>query len=483
MITLETLVDALGANLRPVTGSALDRAVTGVHISELPDPTVFLSGGELLLTTGMNLIDTTTPVEAYVARLVDRDIAGLGFGLGPVHARVPPPLVRACATAALPLLLVPAQTPFLAVSREFWRQLAREDTEHLTAALGAHRALVRAAAGSAATADVVRLLAGAVQGWAAALSADRVIEAVWPPSAADDAAQAAAEIDRLHAAGPSSATFPLRDLDVVLHPIARAGRPVAYLATARTRPFSPSLRGLALTAAALLELHHGEHLGRAQADRAARSALAWLLVRGHPVAARSLARDLGLPLAPSVRAVVAARVDTAEEGDANTTDAGFASRLPEAAATCVYAPGRVLSVVPADAPRLTPSGPPDPRWRVVVSAPLRPDDVGAALPALQARADRLPGGTAHATPDLHDPGGDLAALARLTAYRRSDLVGALVASLRHQGRAEPAAHELGIHRNTLRHRLEVAARVGRIDLSDPDVAARWWLLLRARGLA
>ena len=46
-----------------------------------------------------------------------------------------------------------------------------------------------------------------------------------------------------------------------------------------------------------------------------------------------------------------------------------------------------------------------------------------------------------------------------------------------------AARDLGIHRNTLRHRIGVASRVLGADLNDPDVASRLWLALRAAGLA
>jgi purine catabolism regulator len=55
--------------------------------------------------------------------------------------------------------------------------------------------------------------------------------------------------------------------------------------------------------------------------------------------------------------------------------------------------------------------------------------------------------------------------------------------LRHRGRWENAARDLGIHRNTLRHRIGVASRVLGADLNDPDVASRLWLALRAAGLA
>ena len=53
--------------------------VRWVHISELADPTPFLSGGELLLTTGMAL-DTAKAQREYVARLADHGLAGLGYG-------------------------------------------------------------------------------------------------------------------------------------------------------------------------------------------------------------------------------------------------------------------------------------------------------------------------------------------------------------------------------------------------------------------
>ena len=56
MLALRDLIRDL--DIRLVAGEdGLDRAVRWVHISELADPTPWLSGGELLLTTGMNLTD------------------------------------------------------------------------------------------------------------------------------------------------------------------------------------------------------------------------------------------------------------------------------------------------------------------------------------------------------------------------------------------------------------------------------------------
>ena len=66
----------------------LDAPVRWVHISELVDPTPFLSGGELLLTTGMAL-DSAKAQREYINRLADHGLAGLGYGTGFAHQKVP----------------------------------------------------------------------------------------------------------------------------------------------------------------------------------------------------------------------------------------------------------------------------------------------------------------------------------------------------------------------------------------------------------
>src|SRR4051812_50166507 len=68
--------------------ASLDAPVRWVHISEIVDPTPFLSGGELLLTTGMQLSDAATQRE-YVQRLADHRLSGPGPG-GGFGPRKPP---------------------------------------------------------------------------------------------------------------------------------------------------------------------------------------------------------------------------------------------------------------------------------------------------------------------------------------------------------------------------------------------------------
>lgn len=65
----------------------------------------------------------------------------------------------------------------------------------------------------------------------------------------------------------------------------------------------------------------------------------------------------------------------------------------------------------------------------------------------------------------------------LAGHPKHDLVGTVRAYLRHRGRWEDAARELGLHRNSVRHRIGLAAEATGVDLDDPDVSARLWLAL------
>lgn len=246
MTTLTELCRALGDDLRPVVAGASlpDIEVTGVHISELIDPTPYVEGGELLLTIGMALTGHTAQAHAYAARLARFGVAALGFGLGPIHDVVPDSLVRACEAAELQLLVVPAPTPFLTVARKYWSLIAKAGQEELSASLGAHQDLVRAAAGPSPVSAVVRTLASAVEGWAAQLSPEGEVVEVWPRTRRRSASQLAGELGRLGAGPHASATLPIGDDDVVLHPLTNRGRLTGFVATGCPRPMNAPDRQL-----------------------------------------------------------------------------------------------------------------------------------------------------------------------------------------------------------------------------------------------
>ncbi len=141
MLALRKLLDELG--IRLLAGDAgADRAVRWVHISELPDPTPFLSGGELLLTTGMRLPGEDEQ-RAFVRRVAGHGLSGLGFGTGLGHAGVPDPVREEAEALGFPLFEVPYDLPFIAVTEKAFTHLVNEQYAVLQRALAAHDRLQR----------------------------------------------------------------------------------------------------------------------------------------------------------------------------------------------------------------------------------------------------------------------------------------------------------------------------------------------------
>ncbi|MEA2312727.1 MAG: hypothetical protein QOE28_2695 [Solirubrobacteraceae bacterium] len=164
MLTLRELLRDL--DVRHVAGDAgLDRAVRWVHISELDDPTPWLSGGELLLTTGMGLKDAAAQ-RAFVARLAGHDITGLGLGTGFAHDRVPDALAAAAEEHGFPLFEVPYELPFIAITEKAFTNLVNEQYAVLRRALAAHERLERIVLSEQGLDGVVGALAALLGGTA-----------------------------------------------------------------------------------------------------------------------------------------------------------------------------------------------------------------------------------------------------------------------------------------------------------------------------
>jgi purine catabolism regulator len=128
-LTVESLIGELGLSLLSGEDSAQSH-VRWVHSTELADPTPWLKGGELLLTTGMQL-DGPKVQRELVERLADHRIAGLGFGTGFAHRRVPAALVTAARKRDFPLFEVPYELPFIAITERAFAQLVNERYEML----------------------------------------------------------------------------------------------------------------------------------------------------------------------------------------------------------------------------------------------------------------------------------------------------------------------------------------------------------------
>ena len=141
MLALRDLLRDL--EVRLVAGEAgIDSAVRWVHISEIVDPTPWLSGGELLLTTGLQL-DRPEIQHDYVARLAGHGLSGLGLGTGFAHEAIPEAMIEAADELGFPLFEVPYEVPFIAVTEKAFTHLVNEHYAVLQRALTAHERLER----------------------------------------------------------------------------------------------------------------------------------------------------------------------------------------------------------------------------------------------------------------------------------------------------------------------------------------------------
>src|SRR5689334_18625368 len=142
--------------LRLLTDVAgMDRAILRVYTTDLPDPSRYLTQGDLVLT---GLIWCRTPGDAdrFVSALARAGVAALGAG--EALGKVPDEVLQACGRHGLPLLAVPAETSFAAVTEEVGRRLSGDRATELTRVLGRRRLLLSAVADGAGLNAMFRLM-------------------------------------------------------------------------------------------------------------------------------------------------------------------------------------------------------------------------------------------------------------------------------------------------------------------------------------
>jgi purine catabolism regulator len=162
MLTVESLLSELELELAVAAGTS-DRRIRWVHISELEDPTPFLSGGELLLTTGINLTSPTRQ-RKFARKLAEREAAGLGFGTGFDHAELPKALVDEASSLGLPLFEVPYEMPFIALTECAFTKLVNEGYSVLERGIEVHALLEGLVLAERGLDEIMRSIAESVAG-------------------------------------------------------------------------------------------------------------------------------------------------------------------------------------------------------------------------------------------------------------------------------------------------------------------------------
>lgn len=140
--TVEDLLRSPALQLRVVAGErGLGRSVSWAHVSELEDPTPWLLGAEVIMTTGIGVPRAGAAQRAYLERLDDAGVAALALSAG-LHV---PPLRRAFLDAAeergFPVLEVPLAVPFIAIAQEVAAAVQEDARQRLGAQLQVFGAL------------------------------------------------------------------------------------------------------------------------------------------------------------------------------------------------------------------------------------------------------------------------------------------------------------------------------------------------------
>ncbi len=137
----------------------LDNTVRWVHVTELPDIAHLLSGGELILTTGMAISDDDAMQARYIRDLADAGISGIVVELGRNFARLPVALVSAAEEAGLPLITLDKETRFVDVTETVHREIINQQYELLRRAEDVSRNLTKLILGGANATQIVSHLA------------------------------------------------------------------------------------------------------------------------------------------------------------------------------------------------------------------------------------------------------------------------------------------------------------------------------------
>ncbi|MGI5260853.1 PucR family transcriptional regulator [Streptomyces angustmyceticus] len=496
----------------------LARTIEAATVSDLPTPGKWLQGGELLMTIGLLLPMEPAACRAYVRDAAEGGAAclALGLGQGLPFQEAPEPLVRAAEEAGLPLLTVPDEVPFIAVTKAVFDARADEQRALLHRAFATQRRLTAAAAGD----GLLPMLAE----WTAATGVDAaVLDPLGRLLATSGSerrtlpAQARELLDRVAARGlrgSASSTAAGQQLEV--QPL--GARRLRGLLLLTGRP-DDAARSVVPGLVSLLSLElERRHLSDEPERRRRSALLSELLADEDPSAdrARDMLCSAGLT-AERVRGVVveAARAPGTRtaNGAGAATGTGTAGGAADGAAREMAAdlalavPGGLVRVVDgATGPVVEAVVGEELDVREVLArfAPRCPAGIGPATAPEAVRVSlrqaagllavsRAAGEPAHARQsqasrlllDLGD-GGTLHGYADSVlgpldlAEHGEELIATLAAWLETGGVWDATSRRLGVHRHTVRNRLDKAMDLTGRRLDDPDDRFDLWLATRIR---
>ncbi len=479
----------------------MDRTVDVVLTTELDEPFPWLSGGELVLTTGMRLPSTAAGRAAYLRGLDDCGVAALGFGIGFGHERIPDDLTAVADEIGLPLFEVPLPTPFAAIVKRVAARIAELRYDEVLRASRAQPRMTRALITAGAQA-IVRELAAALG--ATVLVLDRSGAVVRSQPRALDSERLRAVRAALAVSATSGVHTDSTGMSITYQRIGIGRRPHGDLVVLRDEPLGHIDQILLGHANSLLALDYEKPARLGVAQQRLNSHALGLLLGAEVDTAPAWAQ-----LAQAADAQGHIRVLVAE-CDSDAAAATMHEAIAEVVTGAGYPPflylaeGRVVSVLPGASAAFVPRLHSETRGRVRkfvrlgMSGPHRVHALAEAVSSARLAATMAERGGAptefaaltgrsllsiDATREVLDAMGRtvLAPIVDYDAVHGTELLTSLRAFLEANGQWESAAAATGVHRHTLRKRIATSANLLDCDLDSARVRAELLLALLARG--
>jgi PucR family transcriptional regulator, purine catabolism regulatory protein len=155
VIRVEDLLRSPALQLGLLAGSGgTSRRVAWAHVSELTDPTPWLFGSELIMTTGMAIPPDHNGQRAYIARLDTTGVAGLALSQGLFVPEDIGGLLTEANSRHFPVVEVPIPVPFMAIAQEVAAAVQADTAQRISAQLQVFGAVRWLATGDLSTAEI-----------------------------------------------------------------------------------------------------------------------------------------------------------------------------------------------------------------------------------------------------------------------------------------------------------------------------------------
>jgi purine catabolism regulator len=127
-LTVRELVQEAGLGVVPLTGEVgLENVIQGIHLSDLEDPTPWMTSGMVLVTTGVTFAESAAAGLLLLERLKERDAVALGIGVGHYMDSVPDEMVEKARALRIALFESPLVIPFRTIVDYVYNALASSD--------------------------------------------------------------------------------------------------------------------------------------------------------------------------------------------------------------------------------------------------------------------------------------------------------------------------------------------------------------------